>query len=72
MINYENETVFKELCVASAAVSETFRLKSPYKMADHEFSENGLNWADRLIECKELHTVIKEAATSINVPFSQD
>jgi hypothetical protein len=39
----QNETVVKELCVASAAAAETFRFKSSYKMADHGSSENGLN-----------------------------
>ena len=67
MIDYEffrgrqNEIVVKELCVASAAASETFCFKSPYKMADHGSSENGLNWSDKHIEYKELHTVITEA-----------
>ena len=56
-----NETVVKELCVASATASETFRLKSPYKMADHGSSENGMNWADGHIEYKELHTLVTEA-----------
>jgi len=69
VIDYEflrrrkNETVVKELCVASAAASETFRFKSPYKMADHGSSENGLNWADGHIEYKEFHTVITETVT---------
>jgi hypothetical protein len=57
----QNETVVKELCVAGAAASETFRFKSPYKMADHGSSENGINWADGYIEYKELHTVLNEA-----------
>jgi len=39
----QNETIVKELCVASAAASETFRFKSPYKMAEHGSSENGVN-----------------------------
>ena len=30
----QNETVVKELSVASANAAETFRFKSPYKMAD--------------------------------------
>ena len=51
----QNETVVKELCVASAPASETFRFKGPYKMADHGSSINGLKWADRHIEYKELH-----------------
>jgi len=57
----QNETVVKELCVASAAAVETFRFKSRYKMADHGSSQNGLNWADQHIEYKELHTVLTEA-----------
>ena len=47
--------------MASAAESETFRFKSPYKVADHGSTENGLNWTDGHIEYKELHTVIYEA-----------
>jgi len=49
MIDYEllrrrqNKTVAKEFCVASAAASETFRFKPPYKMADHGSTENGVN-----------------------------
>jgi hypothetical protein len=31
----QNETVVKELCVASATASKTFRFKIPYKMAGH-------------------------------------
>jgi len=56
LIDYEflrgrqNETVVKELCVASAADSETFRFKPPYKMADHGSIENGINWIDGHIE----------------------
>jgi hypothetical protein len=38
------ETVVKELCIAISTASETFRFKSPYKMADHGSSENGINW----------------------------
>ena len=66
LIDYEflrgrqNETVVKELCVISAEASETLRFKSPYKMADHGSSDNGLNWADGHIEYKKLHTVITE------------
>jgi hypothetical protein len=57
----QNKTVVKELCVASATASETFRFKSPYKMADHGSSENGINWTDGHIEYKDLHTVFTEA-----------
>jgi len=67
LINYEilrgrqNETVVKDLCVASAAVSETIRFKSPFKMAEHGSSGNGLNWTDECIEYKKLHKVIGES-----------
>jgi len=57
----QNETVVKELSVASANEAETFCFKSPYKMADYGSSENGLNWADGHIEYKYLHTVLTEA-----------
>ena len=43
------------------AIAVTFRFKSPYKMAEHGSSQNGLNWADGHIEYKELHTVLTEA-----------
>jgi hypothetical protein len=56
-----NETVVKELFVASATASETFRFKSPYEMADNGSSENGINSADGHIEYKDLHTVVTEA-----------
>jgi hypothetical protein len=39
----QNEAIVKELCVASAADSETFRFNSPYKMADHGLSEDGIS-----------------------------
>jgi len=58
---WQNETIVKELCVTSAADSETFHFKSPYKMANHVSSEISLNLADRRIEYKELNTVITEA-----------
>jgi len=57
----QNETVVKELCVASAIACETFRFKPPYKMADHGSYENGINWADGHIEYKKLHTVLNKA-----------
>jgi len=56
-----NETVIKELSVASTNAAGTFRFKSPYKMADHDLSENGLDWAEGHIEYKELQTVLTEA-----------
>jgi len=57
----QNGTVVKEICVASAIASETFRFKPPYKMADQSSIENGINWADGHIEYKELHTVLNKA-----------
>ena len=57
----QNETFVNELCIASLTISETFRFKSPYKVSDHGSSENGINWADGLIEYKDLHTVVTEA-----------
>ena len=76
MIDYEflrgqqNETVVKELSVASADAAETFRVKSPYKMADHGSSENGLNWADEQIEYKEFPTVTTEAVAGFTHLYS--
>jgi len=57
----QNETIVKELCVASAIASETFRFKPPYKMADHGSTENGIYWIDGHIEHRELHIVLNEA-----------
>ena len=67
VINFEffsgrqNETVVKELCIASSTASETFRFKSPYKMADHGSPENVINLPDGHIEYKDMHTVVTEA-----------
>ena len=47
--------------MASAAASETFRFKQPYKMADHVSSENGINFIDGHIDYRELQTVLNEA-----------
>jgi len=57
----QNETVVKEICVASAIASETFRFKPTYKMADHGSIEKGINRADSHKEYMELHTVLNEA-----------
>jgi hypothetical protein len=57
----QNETAVKDLCLASSRASETSQFKSPYKMADHGSSENGINWADEHIVYKYLHTVVTEA-----------
>jgi hypothetical protein len=48
----QNETVVKELCVSICTAIETFRFKSPYKVADNVLSENDINWADGHIEYK--------------------
>jgi len=67
----QNETFVKEPCVTGAAASETFRFKSPYKMAGHGLSKNGLNGADRHIECKELHTVVNEGVAGFAHHYAQ-
>jgi hypothetical protein len=59
-----NETVVNELYVASATASETFRFKSPYKMAVYGSSKNGIGWSDGHIEYKNFHTVFTEALAS--------
>jgi len=40
----QNEIVVKELSVAAAKFSETFRFKSPHNMASHASVEKRLNW----------------------------
>ena len=76
MIDYEslwgrqNETIVKELCVASAAAFETFRFKSPYKMADHCSSENVPNWADGHGEYKTLHMVLTDAVAGFGLLYA--
>ena len=62
---WQDETAVKELCVASATASETFRVKSPYKMANHGSSENGINCAAGHIEHKDLNTVVTEAVAGL-------
>ena len=47
--------------MVSAALSETFRFKPPYKMADHGSAENGINSIDGHIDYRKLHTVFNEA-----------
>ena len=47
--------------MASAAASEMFSFKSPYKMAGHNSSDNRLNWDEGHDEYKELHTFLNEA-----------
>jgi len=53
----QNEIVVKEISVAAANVSETFRFKSPYITASHGSAENGLKWE----AYHELYTVASEA-----------
>jgi len=57
----QNETVFKNLLVASAAASEVFLFKSPYKVEGHDSKGKGLNWSDGHIEYREVHPVTTEA-----------
>ena len=47
--------------MANTTASETFRFKTPYKMADHCSSENGIHCVDGHIEYKELHIVVSES-----------
>jgi len=61
----QNESVVKELCVASAAASETFRFKPPYNMPDHGSTENAINWIVGHIEYRQLHTVLKEVVAGL-------
>jgi len=68
----QNETAVKELCVASAIASETFRFKSPYMMAYHGSVENGINWADDHIEYKDLHTVLNESVAGFAHLYAYD
>jgi len=50
----QNEIVIKELSVAAANLSETFRFKSPHIMAFHGSDEIGLYWEDGHIAYLEL------------------
>jgi len=62
-----NEIVVKELSVP-AAVSETFRFKSPYSIASNGLDGNGLNWEDVHIAYQELYTVTREAVDGFAKP----
>ena len=46
--------------MASATASKTFQFKSTYKMANHDSSENGVNWPDGQIVYRE-YAVVNEA-----------
>ena len=56
-----NEIIVKEISIAAANVSDSFRFKSPYPMTTHRSVENGLNWDDGHIAYSELYTVVNEA-----------
>jgi len=56
----QNETMVKEICVASGAAYETFRFKPHHTMRYHVSSENGTNWVDGLIDYRKLHKVFNE------------
>jgi len=76
VIDYEflrgrhNESVVKELCVGSTSASETFRFKPPYKLADHESTENGINWIDVHIEYRELHMFLNEVVAGFDYLYA--
>ena len=61
----QNEIVVKKLSVA-AAVSETFRFKSPYNMASQGSDENRLNWEDGHIAYHELYTFASESVAGFD------
>jgi hypothetical protein len=63
---WQNQTVAKELCVASANTSENFRFKCPYKMAVHSSSEHGINWADSHIMYRDLHKDVTVAVAGFS------
>ena len=70
----QDETAVKELCVASAAASETFPFKSPYKMAYHGSTANGLNWKMVILNIKNYTRDFRTSTptTSRNVHSSKD
>ena len=58
-----NEIIVKELSIASANVSDSFRFKSSYPKTPHGSVGSGLNWDDGHIAYPELYTVASEAVT---------
>jgi len=56
-----NEIIVKEISIAAANVSDSFRFKSPYLISPHGSVENRLNWDDGHIAYSELYTVASEA-----------
>jgi len=61
-----NEIIVKELSIAAADVSDSFRFKSPYPMTTHGSVENGLNWDDGHIAYSEMYTVASEAVAGFD------
>jgi hypothetical protein len=59
----QGEEIHKEVCVAGDNVIETFHLKSPYPMAPHSSSENGLSWDDGYVEHIKLLRTLNEAVS---------
>jgi len=57
----QNELVVKELSIAAANVSYSFRFKSPYTMTSHGSDENGLNCEDGHVTYHDLYTVANKA-----------
>jgi hypothetical protein len=58
---HHNEVVIKELAIVGAGVIQTYHFKSPYFMANHGSTENGMNWEDGHIPYTQLPTVLSEA-----------
>jgi len=69
LLGRQNETV-KELCVASAAASDMFRFKPPYKLAYHGSKGYGINWIDVHIEYRELHNFLNEAVAGFALLYA--
>jgi len=65
-----NKIIVKELSIATANVSDSFRFKSPYPMTPHGSVENGLNWDDGHIAYSELYTVASEAVAVFDNLYS--
>ena len=57
----QNEIIVKEEAVAGENVSDSFRFESPYHMAPHGSTKNGLNWDDGNRAHHKLVTILKEA-----------
>ena len=67
VIDYESlkglngDDVIKEVSLAANHALQTFHFASPYKMAAHGDTENGINWADGHIPYDQLFSVLNES-----------